>query len=142
MTDEVTVKLGMTQCACCGSGFEVHAKTVAEVEALLTKMDERIEELEAKLAQPEQEPFGYITGHTWGDRQSEMVVKITREAHPEYGFTKPFYTTPPQRKPLTDEEVWDNDELMGLNAVMMLPLDYWMRMVRAIEAAHGIKGDA
>ena len=41
--------------------------------------------------------------------------------------------------PLTDERVWANDELMKLNAVMMLPMDYFMRVVRAIEAAHGIK---
>ena len=47
----------------------------------------------------------------------------------------PLYTTPPQRKPLTDEEVnklvddedWYND-----------PHGF----VRAIEAAHGIKGEA
>jgi hypothetical protein len=42
-----------------------------------------------------------------------------------------FYTTPPQRKPLTDEEI---------NA-----LDYSgtrIEFVRAIEAAHGIKGEA
>jgi len=43
----------------------------------------------------------------------------------------PLYTTPPQRKPLTDEEI---------NA-----LDYSgtrIEFVRAIEAAHGIKGEA
>jgi len=42
-----------------------------------------------------------------------------------------LYTTPPQRKPLTDEEI---------NA-----LDYSgtrIEFVRAIEAAHGIKGEA
>jgi hypothetical protein len=44
----------------------------------------------------------------------------------------PLYTTPPQRKPLTDEEIWaclpkDPDE---------------MAFARAIEAAHGIKGEA
>lgn len=44
----------------------------------------------------------------------------------------PLYTNPPQRKPLTDEEIWaclpkDPDE---------------MAFARAIEAAHGIKGEA
>ena len=49
-------------------------------------------------------------------------------------------TSPPARhKPLTDEQVWLDDELMKLNAVMMLPMDYFMRVIRAIEAAHGIK---
>ena len=45
----------------------------------------------------------------------------------------------PERKPLTDEQVWNDDELMKLNAVMMLPMDYFMRVVHAVEAAHGIK---
>lgn len=51
-------------------------------------------------------------------------------------------STPPVAQlapvPLTDEQVWANDELMKLNAVMMLPMDYFMRVVRAIKAAHGI----
>ena len=45
----------------------------------------------------------------------------------------------PALKPLTDEQVWLDDELMKLNTVMMLPMDYFMRVVRAVEAAHGIK---
>ena len=46
------------------------------------------------------------------------------------------------RHPLTDEQVWLDDELMKLNTVMMLPMDYFMRVVRAIEAAHGIGSKA
>jgi integrase len=48
----------------------------------------------------------------------------------------PLYTTPPQRKPLTDEEI--GAILEGVNA-------YGTRLytfARAIEAAHGIKGEA
>jgi hypothetical protein len=48
-------------------------------------------------------------------------------------------TTPQQRKPLTVDQVWLDDDIMKLNAVMMLPMDYFMRVIRAIEAAHGIK---
>ena len=47
----------------------------------------------------------------------------------------PLYTTPPQRKPLTDEEI--GAILEGVNA-------YGTRLytfARAIEAAHGIKGE-
>jgi len=47
-----------------------------------------------------------------------------------------LYTTPPQRKPLTDEEIGAIME--DLNA-------YGTRLytfARAIEAAHGIKGEA
>ena len=52
-------------------------------------------------------------------------------------YTIPLYTTPPQRKPLTDEEIWD--------AYMKAPVDIdchvydLHKFARAIEAAHGIK---
>jgi len=51
-----------------------------------------------------------------------------------------LYTSPSaQRKPLTDEQVWLDDDLMKLNTVLMLPMDYFMRVVKAVEAKHGIK---
>jgi hypothetical protein len=45
-----------------------------------------------------------------------------------------LYTTPPQRKPLTDEEIWV--ALGGIDCTRP------MLVSRAIEAAHGIKGEA
>ena len=45
----------------------------------------------------------------------------------------PLYTTPPQRKPLTDEEIMD--------ALKLKSCDGYRAIVRAIEAAHGIKGE-
>jgi hypothetical protein len=50
----------------------------------------------------------------------------------------PAYPTPPQRKPLTDEEIYKiaNDLFYGNK-----PCDT-IAMCRAIEAAHGIKGEA
>jgi hypothetical protein len=44
------------------------------------------------------------------------------------------HTTPPQRKPLTDEEIMD--------ALKLKSCDGYRATVRAIEAAHGIKGEA
>ena len=29
----------------------------------------------------------------WKNRQSEMVIKVTKSPHPEYGFTVPFYSS-------------------------------------------------
>lgn len=50
----------------------------------------------------------------------------------------PLYTTPPQRKPLDD---WDIDAIRHHIGVDIDSL--WARkFARAIEAAHGIKGDA
>lgn len=43
------------------------------------------------------EPVAWTTGLDWrADKrfQSEMVVKLTREAQPKYGFTTPLYTHP------------------------------------------------
>ena len=41
----------------------------------------------------------------------------------------------PAREPLTSQQVWENHEIMSVNAMLMGDL---MRIVRAVEAAHGI----
>ena len=88
--------------------------------------------LRERLAQPEQEP-NYWLGYGL-------------QAHTEKPFegATPLYTaqpqgisyTPPQRKPLTDEEI----------ARACVPLGWailsFTEVARAIEAAHGIKGQA
>ena len=53
------------------------------------------------------------------------------------GWVEPLYTTPPQRKPLTDEEINNLDKWLE-------QAPYWrvLKLARAIEAAHGIKGEA
>jgi hypothetical protein len=58
--------------------------------------------------------------------------------HQDFGNSIPLYITPPQRKPLTDEEI---DKLLG---PFPRYADEWsmtdfIRFARAIEAAHGIK---
>ena len=47
----------------------------------------------------------------------------------------PIYATPPQRKPLTDEEI---TEIFSTTK----GLDFYLNFARAIEQAHGIKGEA
>lgn len=47
----------------------------------------------------------------------------------------PLYAAPPQRKPLTDEEI-DNE---ANNIFTDDPVQWWRRLARAIEAAHGIR---
>lgn len=47
--------------------------------------------------QEAQEPCGWATGITWRPNsrlQSEQVIKITRDAQPNYGYTTPIYTAP------------------------------------------------
>jgi hypothetical protein len=60
------------------------------------------------------------------------------------------HTHPPQRKPLTDEEIVECDKIAGLSHTrhhrsikgqQMSPADdFWWHFARAIEAAHGITG--
>lgn len=51
----------------------------------------------------------------------------------------PLYTTPPQRKPLTDEEI-DAIALELWDSVFLIP-DGFHQCARAIEQAHGIGGE-
>ena len=70
------------------------------------------------------EPVAWIEHHKGGDN---LVWDDPS------GKRTPLYTTPPQRKPLTDEEIEELD--METSGTVH---DF----VRAIEAAHGIKGEA
>jgi hypothetical protein len=116
-----------------------------DYKALWQQMCERCDELDKKLAQQEakDEPAAWMypddlkrfeTSEAYAEAYSIEMVSPTQ------GETVPLYTTPPQRKPLTDEEIWD--------AYMKAPVDIDCHVydlhafARAIEAAHGIKGKA
>jgi hypothetical protein len=49
------------------------------------------------------------------------------------------YAAPQQRKPLTDEEIWRSDAIMECNANIGAHMNELMRLIRAVEQAHGIK---
>ena len=78
------------------------------------------------MAQPEQEPVGKFAKFTDG---------IWREVTD--GSAGVLLYTTPQRKPLTDEEIQHL-----LMPVRIFGDGYYLRIARAIEAAHGIKGEA
>ena len=44
----------------------------------------------------------------------------------------------PAAVPLTDEQVWNSDELMSRNGEIGVAMPVLMRLIRAIERAHGI----
>lgn len=52
----------------------------------------------------------------------------------------PIYTAPPQRQPLTDEQMWADDGIMSANSRLGLLMKDIALLVRAIEQAHGITG--
>ena len=94
------------------------------------------------LAQQEQEPVAWVSKRDLFQmihaKVSNVVVCEKDRVH-----TEPLYTNPPQRKPLTDEEI---DHAAGLRGCYSASLGEWsfspkelIDFARAIEAAHGIK---
>ena len=91
------------------------------------------------LAQPEQEPVGYWMGK-FNDVGAARLYEVPQES--VFGRTYrniPVYTTLPKRKPLTDEEI---DRIWGSHTFIQATDRRQQAFARAIEAAHGIKGEA
>jgi hypothetical protein len=87
------------------------------------------------LAQPEQEPVAWMN-----DSTPSGIFARHMEGAKNFGCTIPLYKTPPQRKPLTDEEIIQVASTpAGSQATTK---GYVIPFARAIEAAHGIKGEA
>jgi len=80
----------------------------------------------AALAQPEQEPVAWM-------QESTGCIRS------DWGFDKtgyvPLYTTPPQRKPLTEDEIY---KLFGYDNQYGVVPGYAMSFVRSIEREHRI----
>lgn len=80
--------------------------------------------LREALAQPESEPVAYVTGFS---KRYATVQRVDRSLLMCVGMA--LYRSPPRRKPLTDETLWE----MWVES----PSDVF-RFARAIERAHGI----
>ena len=120
-------------CATCAGVLTEFDEAVAAVDATLhyavDHWQERALKAEALLAQPEQEPVVFCMH--WVDRWGCNHYADPKEPHPVNA--KPLYTAPPQRKPLTDEQIDD------LSRTMVKGSKSANWICRAIEAAHGIK---
>ena len=93
-----------------------------------------IPEIEQALAQPEQEPV------TWRYKIVDVFGRPawtlkTPKSDTRVLESQPLYTTPPQRKPLTDEEI-----ILIVAECASSHQHTDIHFARAIEAAHGIKG--
>ena len=103
-------------------------------------MNEWAQAMRERLAQPEQEPVAWedvlgaiARGWTHDDNKHktmdvQLAVAIAKEI-------QDMVTAPPQRKPLTDDEVV---EVLG-NVRESITGNAFLAFARAIEAAHGIK---
>ena len=114
MTDRKIMKLSLEALATAyEAGFWELQKTVVSA-------------LRERLAQPEQEPAGTV---------KELFTQSAWERLDLRGSTKVYLDTSPQRKPLTDEKIWE------LAATCLDSVAGRMQFARAIEAAHGIFKD-
>ncbi len=95
-----------------------------ECEALHAKHMESITAIREALAQPEQEPVACVgtNGELMWLNKSKVI----------YSKPIPLYTTPPHRKPLSNQKIIEMYNEPRSDAEMI-------EFARAIEAAHGIK---
>ena len=113
-----------------------------QIDALKLALEALMQELElwkekAQPKEPEQEPVA------WAENNGEGNVLWDKEScfsdDPDWlDNPMPLYTTPPQRKPLTDERL---DDIYYCVEGGATALETWRQQARAIEAAHGIKGN-
>ena len=95
---------------------------------MVFRKEQAITAMEKLLAQPEQEPLAWISTGT------ARMIHWTADK-PAYGDDwVPLYTAPPQRKPLTDEDI---ERIVREARVGEHGIGY--TIARAIEAAHNLK---
>lgn len=92
-----------------------------------------IKSLREALAQPELEPVAWMV-YTL-DGKSAFVTDNPTDFGPEHKAL-PLYTSPPQRKPLTDAEIIMLSKSAGVYSKVNDDCD--LLFARAIEKAHGI----
>ena len=96
--------------------------------------------LRERLAQPEQEPVAWMFQCTADNSVPVLLREKQNWAESGTGLwvETPLYTSPPQRKPLTDEQV--GEIYYGITHQRATISGSWIKtFARAIEAAHGIK---
>lgn len=104
-------------------------QALAQEKALqaLHNENERLGLYKDAYGQPEPKPFGYF----------RYDLRLDAWVQNRAGLTgTPFYTSPPKREPLTDEEIY-----LATNQIDRNERGWAMKFARAVEAAHGITGE-
>ena len=79
--------------------------------------------------------FGKCGGHWNGD---QWVIEDA-DLHP---FTRAILALRPAVEPMTPDHIWANNGIMSANGIIGFKFDAVIRIVRAVEAHHGIKAKA
>ena len=108
-----------------------HVGTFQPTEKAIDLYDEARTAIKEALAQPEQEPVAIL--HRYPSK-CRMTVEYTDEITEVREGSWPLYTTPPQSKPLTDEEI-----ILIVADCASSHQHTDIHFARAIERAHGIK---
>ncbi|MEN9719858.1 MAG: hypothetical protein RIT13_563 [Pseudomonadota bacterium] len=95
-----------------------------EIEKINAYIDHAMRETQRRGQEIEQEPVAWLSTDSIGERYLCFDKPLDNDP------VQPLYTAPPQRKPLTHDELAD---------LWYKPSLDWMKFARAIEAAHGIK---
>ena len=116
---------------------EINQLSIGENAVCLpAEIDTAMDAIKEALAQPEQEPkcgaIIEVFGKDW--RLEYLSLPVGKHKLYTQQYT---YTTPPQRKPLSDEEILTYRHMIDWTAEWS-----YTNFARAIEAAHGIKGEA
>ena len=98
---------------------EAHPKTLEAISAI-----------KEALAQT-QEPVAW-----WIPKAEQFCLPSSDGTRPFAKAWEPLYTTPPQRKPLTDEEIMN---IAKVSCIGISPHQDTLNFAKVIEAAHGIK---
>ena len=115
-----------------------------------TPASDAIAALRERLAQPEQEPVAWGAFYFGGNRNGKLYSHCDTQAQIEAYIADrhqsddsntfraaPLYTSPPQRKPLTDDEIcklWDSHTIEVFGKIGINPVVF----ARYLERAHGI----
>jgi len=137
MTDKEAMKLALEALEAChiygelecvmtpDSAIYLHPAITAIKEALAEHAMQEVQRLGQEI---EQEPVGMV---------KDLFTSTAWERLDVRGSTKVYLATPPQRKPLTDEEIFALENSIPDEVVS--DRDWCIHFARAIEAAHGIK---
>jgi len=137
MTKDEALRLALEALKTCevawpGTRFKSKYFAEDEVKAAITAIKAALSGEAQTRSVVKDEPFGYF-------RYDLRLDAWVQSRDSNQGAA--FYTTPPQRKPLTDDAIWNSDSIMEANSGYGASFETLREIVRAIEAAHGITGD-
>lgn len=106
------------------------------------QMEKSTAALREALAQPEQEPVAWLRADGMKAMEADEKESWIEAKRPELvaEYTIPLYTSPPQRQPLTNEEIDAAVKAWFENDIVAGRQPFAKRMRAAFKAAHGIKG--